>query len=443
MKLMKTHVGRWVKPDTFHAPSWASWFTLLAVAAVLLYGRTAAAQGTVPVIEFDAAIQRALEKNPTVVQAATAITRAEALAEQARALIKPTINAAFSNTTLDSARGFSGGITQPQNQSTLSGDVTVPVFNLSRWATVPQARDQVDIARLSTADVRREIAVATAQAYLTVIAARRQVDVDQRAVDAARAHLEYAQRRAQGGAGSRLNELRAAGATSTSEVRLENTRLSLREAQEALGVLLAADGPMDAGSDPVFDTPGTMSEQDWMPARPDVRFQLATQHAAERIVRDTWRDWIGNASATFSPQIIAPKGLFQPSRTWRLTVSFSQPIFEGGLKKSVLRLRELQVEQSKIALSDVELRARSEVRVAQEAVQSHERAVERARLAATQATEVLRITTSAFEVGATTNIEVIDAQRSARDADSAAAFADDAVRRAKLELLVAVGRFPK
>ena len=56
---------------------------------------------------------------------------------------------------------------------------------------------------------------------------------------------------------------------------------------------------------------------------------------------------------------------------------------------------------------------------------------------------MLRITTSAFEVGATTNIEVIDAQRAARDAETAVTQAEDAVRRAKLDLLVALGKFPK
>jgi outer membrane protein TolC len=46
-------------------------------------------------------------------------------------------------------------------------------------------------------------------------------------------------------------------------------------------------------------------------------------------------------------------------------------------------------------------------------------------------------------VGATTNLEVIDAQRSARDAETRRALAEDAVQRAKLDLLVALGRFPK
>jgi outer membrane protein TolC len=56
---------------------------------------------------------------------------------------------------------------------------------------------------------------------------------------------------------------------------------------------------------------------------------------------------------------------------------------------------------------------------------------------------VLRITDVAFREGATTNIEVIDAQRGARDADTTAATAEDAVRRAQLELLVATGLFPQ
>ena len=72
-----------------------------------------------------------------------------------------------------------------------------------------------------------------------------------------------------------------------------------------------------------------------------------------------------------------------------------------------------------------------------------QRARDHARAAAAQAEEVVIITDVAFREGATTNIEVIDAQRGARDAETAAAIAEDAVRRAQLELLVATGRFPQ
>jgi outer membrane protein TolC len=393
-------------------------------------------------LEFDEAIRRAIANNPTIAQAATAIAHAGLLVEQARAVTLPSVSFRAANLTLNTEVGFNGLVTQPQNQSTFIGDVTLPL-DLSRWAAVQQARDQVDVAELSTGATRRDIAIATAEAYLTVVVARRQLEVDQRAVDNARDHMDYAQRRLEAGGGSRLNQLRAAESTSTSELRLENSRLALRRAQEALGVLVAADSAIDAGLEPAFDVPAAINEQEWAQARADVRVQQATQAAAERVAHDSWRDWVGTTAISFDPQYVAPRGLFQPSKTWRLTATFTQPLFEGGQRRVARQLRELQVEQTKIALSNVMLQARSEVRVAQEAIRSSERALESARTAAAQAGDVLRITNAAFEVGATTNIEVIDAQRSARDAESTAALAEDAVRRAKLDLLVAIGRFPR
>ena len=56
---------------------------------------------------------------------------------------------------------------------------------------------------------------------------------------------------------------------------------------------------------------------------------------------------------------------------------------------------------------------------------------------------MVRITDVAFRAGATTNLEVIDAQRRARDAETAAAVAEDRARQARLDLLVALGRFPR
>ena len=50
--------------------------------------------------------------------------------------------------------------------------------------------------------------------------------------------------------------------------------------------------------------------------------------------------------------------------------------------------------------------------------------------------------TLAYRAGASTNIEVLDAARQARDADTATAQAEDLSRQARLDLLVSAGRFP-
>ena len=416
------------------------------VVALLACSARAAAQPAAPVMErvtLDEAVARALARNPTVAQAATAIVRAEGFLQQARAATRPILNAGLNTAVLDSGRGFDGQVVQPRTQTLLFAEASVPVLAASQWAAATQARDQIDIARLTVTDVRKEIASATADAYLAIIAAQRQIGVIVQARETAQAHLEYAQKRLAGGAGTRLNELRAAQEVAGDEARLEIAQLATRRAQEALGVLMAVDGPVDAAAEPTFEVPPVGEESAWMGIRPDLQLFAATQRAAERTSRDSFKDYFPTASVSFDPQFVTPSGLFQPSRTWRLMFSASQSIFDGGQRKGLARVREADAASSRLQLTSAQIQARSEVRVAQDGVRSTERALESIRLAAPQAQEVLSITNTAFAAGATTNLEVIDAQRSARDSEAAAAIGEDAVRRARLDLLIALGRFPQ
>ena len=417
--------------------------TLVQALAGLALATSAAAQTAMPVaMTLDEALAQALARNPTVASAATSIARAEALLGQARAVIRPSISTRMSNVTLDRGVSFDDNDVVPRNQFTFAATASVPVLAPARWARAAQARDQIDVAAMTTASVRQQIAVATAQAYLSAIGARRQVAVDERALETSQAHLDYAQTRLEAGAGSRLNMLRAAQAVSADEARLENTRLAQRQTWEALGVLVVAEAPVDAAADPVFEIPAEIDEPIWRSARPDLIAQGTLIRAAERIVRDSWKDVVPSATLSLDPQYVTPAGLFQPSRTWRLTFSVTQPIFQGGLQRAAKREREVVLDASRLALTELEVRARSEVRVARAAVASLERALASSELAASQAAEVLEITTRVFEIGATTNLEVLDAQRSARDAETMAAVAADALQRARLDLLVALGRFP-
>jgi outer membrane protein TolC len=219
-------------------------------------------------------------------------------------------------------------------------------------------------------------------------------------------------------------------------------RLNVARAQEALGVLLAANGPVDVSGEPAFEVPQETPEAELLPNRPDVRVFTAQRAANERIVNDSRRDWWPAASVNFGPQLLTPSGLFQPSRTWALSLQLSAPLFDGGQRRGLRRQRESVFEASKLSLEQLQIEARSEVRIARAAIEARERALASARQAAQIANEVLKITIIAFDAGSTTNIEVIDAQRSARDLELAVAQAEDAVRLARLDLLVALGRFP-
>lgn len=416
--------------------------SLLALVVAGVMGVTPArAQAPVPrAVGLNEAVQQAVAKNIALASAQTAIARAEALLQQSRAALMPTVGASITTITNDSARGFEGNTTQPRSQAVFGATASVPLLAFEGRARVGQSRDQVELARLGTAEARQQIAVATANAYISVMAARRQVEVSQRAVQAARAHLDFSQKRLEGGAGSRLNHARAAQAVSRDEAQLENSEFALIAAQEALGVLMAEDGPVDASAEPVFDDPVAVNGDEWLAARPDIQFETRNIEAADRVVRDSSLAWLPTAALSFTPQAVTPGSLFSPSRTWQLTIGVQQRIFDRR-PAAERAVRQVTLSQARFARDEVELRARSEVRQARQAAVSLERALVSSRRAAEQAAEVLRISTAAFELGATTNLEVIDAQKTAHDADSAVSFAEYSLRRARLTLLVALGQF--
>jgi outer membrane protein TolC len=442
--------------------------TAVILAALLLPGGPVAAQ-PVATISFDEAISRAITNNPSIRQAAAGILRAESLLQQTRAGALPSVNANLATSVIGPVPEFAGESIVPRSQLNTSLALGVPLLAPVRWAERSQAADQVLVSQRTADDIRREVAVATAQAYLAIIAQKRVLELNERARDNARAHFEYADQRFEGGLGSRLNALRAQQELSADEARVEDARLTVRRAQEALGVLVAADGAVDAAGEPNFEMPaeGTIGPPSItaspgagagldtggsrrLPAqvepailgRTDIRVLQSRIAAAERVVRDSWREYLPSVTTLFSPQILTPSGLFSPSRSWSVSFVASMPIWEAGERRGRARERQAALDLVRAERVSVERQATSEVRTAREAVESTERALASARAAAEQAAEVVRITDVAFRAGATTNIEVIDAQRAARDAETAAVIAEDAVRRARLEWLVATGRFP-
>lgn len=407
---------------------------------------SAPALAQVPTLErvtFEEAIRRAVERNPSAAIAAAQILRADALLRQTRAATLLSVTGNATSTTLNTGVSFEGTTVTPRTQVSATVDVGFPLFAPAQWARRAEARDLRGIADLSAAETRRQTALAAADAYLSVIARRRVVEANERARDVARAHFDYAHTQQVAGTGSLLNELRAQQEVSGDEVLVESSRLALYRAQEALGVLLAADGPIDAAAEPAFEVPAdTPPVPALVRQRSDLRLFSANVAAAERVVRDTSKEYWPTAQGIFQPQIIYPSGFFLPSKSWRAFLLFAVPVFDSGQRAALRQERTAAANQSRAALTGATTQAASEVRAAREAVQSAERALASARAAADQARRVVDIVNISFRAGAATNIEVIDAERTARDADTAVAVGEDTLRRAKLELLTALGRFP-
>jgi len=413
-------------------------------AAVALSVAAVSAQTPTPTerVTFDEAVRRAVEKNPSAAIAAAAILRAEALLMQTRSNSRLQITGNVTTTTLNSGVEFQGSTVTPQNQLTAGLDARLPLYAPARWARTAQAADAKQVAQAGADEVRRQTSLSAADAYLTVIARRRSVDTNVRARDVAKAHFDYAHQLFERGAGSRLNELRAQQEVSIDETLVEAFRLSLYRAQEALGVLLVADGPVDAVDEPVFSVPGETPALQAGPWRTDLKLFATEQQAAERVLGDSGKDRLPYLEGVFQPSTTYPAQFFLPQNSWRFLLQLSVPIFDSGQRQGQRFERQAAVDESRATYARAETQARSEVRAARESIGSAERALVSARAAADQARQVVDIVNISFRAGASTNIEVIDAQGRARDSDTAVGVAEDTLRRAHLELLTALGRFP-
>jgi outer membrane protein TolC len=401
-------------------------------------------------VTFAEAIRRAQESNPTVAAAAASILRAESMVRQARAATLLQVNANVTSTTLNRGVQFEGTTVTPRSQVSAMAMADMPILAAAAWARRAQAADQQTVAELSVTDIRRQVALATADAYLAIIAQRRVVSGNVRARDVSRAHFDLATELERAGRGSRLNALRAEQQVETNASLLENAGLGLYRAQEALGVLIAADGPADAADDPDLSAAANAAQTDAAQSaaatigllRTDLKLFTAQQQAASRVLRDSSRDWWPAVNAQFQPATMYPGQFFLPQNSWRFLVIANIPIFDSG-QRTALRLdRQAAVNETQATVAGANRQASSEVRAAREAIASSERGLTSARAAAERAQQVVDITNISFRAGAATNIEVIDADRTARDADMTVAIAEDQLRRARLELLNALGRFP-
>lgn len=404
-------------------------------------------------LTLGAAVARALRRNPTAAVALAEVRRAQALIEQVRAAALPNLSVTATYTRLDDDRRFNERVVSAANQLSGVANLTVPLVAPQRWVQWSHARDGRRIAELGAVDVRRQVAAAVARAYLTLLTLRRNIEILERARDTARAHLQFSHARRVGGVGNRLDEVRAGQELSTDEAQVQAAYGQQARAREALAVLVGAEGPVDCADEaPLPPPPPEPEALDEAQRRSDVEAQRARLWAAQRQVRDSWADYMPLLLGVFQPggllavdtngNLVSPPSLAQPALSWQAQLILSVPIYEGGLRYGQRHERLALSAQAQATLEGALRQARSDVRAAFAALRKADEGLLAAREAARLAAEALGLANLAYRAGATTNLEVIDAERRARDAATAAETAEDTARQARLDLLIASGRFP-
>ncbi|HEX6241613.1 MAG TPA: TolC family protein [Polyangiales bacterium] len=405
-------------------------------------------------ISLAEAIETALQRNPDLAIGMREVERAHGLMRSARGAAIPTLSGNVTYTRLDDERAVGGNRLAAENQLNANLMLSAPLLAPQRWMGLRQSKDNERVAQLDVAAVRRSVAVTVAHAYLTVLAMHRTIEAQERALANARAHYDYTHARYEGEIGSELDDVRAAQEVATTEAQLSSARARLVQAQEALGVVVGVEGGLDAAEPDALavdsdaartsglPAPNSAEAADLVAQRSDVVAQAGRERAAQRVVNSRWADYAPTLNGTFMPFFQDPPTVQFPRWGWQAQLILSVPLFDGSVREGQAAQREALLAESRTQLAARLRGARSEVRVAAAALTQADASVQSTQRAAELAQRALAMANIAYEAGATSDIEVIDAERRARDAETAAVVAEDTARRARVDLLAALGKFP-
>jgi len=428
---------------------------LISVDAGFVAPTTASPDAVRPVqkkISLRDAVAQALERNATARVAAADIRRVGGLMEEVRAASLPTLgvkatyvrqNKAVTAPLTSTDGGTENVVFSPRDTFRVDGTLSIPILAPQAWAEWKRAADQLESSKLSARDVQRTIGVSTARAYLTVFAQRRQVEVNRQARDNALAHMQYADARLRGGIGNRTDWARAGQDLEQNEALLQSSYANLYRSQEALGILLGEDEPVDVADIP--DIPGmpTLDQAlEESQGRTDILLFRQQERAADRSLNLSWTEYLPNITVSGGPYYQDPASITTFQTGWQIQAVLTWFLYDGGARYGRTHEREALLEQARIQLDQSLRQSNSDVRAALDNVERTTAAVERQRNSASLAEDAMRLADIAYRAGASTNLELIDAQRRARDAETLANIAEDNQRQAYIDLLAASGRFP-
>lgn len=311
-------------------------------------------------------------------------------------------------------------------QSSYQAGLGLTAFELDLFGRVRSLSDAALQEYLSTEATARSAQISLVaeviQAYVARDSAQRRLDVTRQTLASREASLELIVKRRQAGTATALDYQEALGLTEQSRAELERMDREVRQAGNALGLLVGisdlspylpartADAPMLV-QEIAAGAPSALLEN-----RPDI---LAAEHQLQ--ARNAS---IGAARAAFFPSISLTglfgsssadlSGLFESGqRAWSFAPQITLPIFAGG--RNVANL-DLATVRKDIAVAQYEKTIQTAFREVSDALVATEtlRREEASRLALAQSSQIaMQLSEARYRGGVDSHLRYLDAQRSA------------------------------
>ena len=411
---------------------------------VLLALQVVAAADSIPQITLREALQRAARLDPSYVSALGQVDNAVWARRNAFAVfILPSVTL-----SLNGQRSNPPGFSAVPIPEVWFGQISAR-YDLftggQKFAELTRSAAALDGAKSGELAQRFATALLTESDYYNVLASNELNRVAQNRLRRAREQLAVARARVSSG---------AAVATDSLNLRLELTRAqvdalqqesAVRIARLELGRRVGADGPVDAvplDTAGIPDLPVTLADAITQAAQQGPQYRIAA--ANERAARASYRAELGNylprVTLTFSANAFDteffPKAFKQTN--WGLSVSL--PLWDNGQRELALSRARVNRDVARAVRADMDRAVQHDVTAAYDGYMTSRATLALAAEGLVVARESFRVQQSRYSAGATTILDLLEAQVNLSAAEAALVQAQYATRLALAGLESILGR---
>ena len=417
---------------------------LALLAALQMAGAT---QDSLPTVTLPEALRRATGLDPNYVAAIGQVDNAVWARRSAFAVfIVPAVSLTADATRYSSPTFNIGTLTLQTNAVDARVDARYDLFTGGqKVAELQRSAAALDGARAGALQARFAAALLTESGYYAVLADAELLRVARERLQRAEQQLAVARARVASGAAVQTDSLQLRLELSQARVGLLRQQADWQVARLELGRRVGEDGPVNAAPldsvlPPELPLPLDAAVREAAAQGPQYRQVRANERAAAAAFRSRLGAYLPHASLAATS--IAFDTKFFPKATTRssLTLTVTLPIWDNAQREIALTQARANRDVAQAIRQDMDRSVRRDVTAAYDGFTTARASADIAAEAVAVARENFRVQRSRYQAGATTILDLLEAQVSLGDAEAASVQARHATRLALAGLENILGR---
>ena len=406
-----------------------------------------AANDSLPRISLGEAIQRSARLDPDYVEAVGRIENAEWGRRAAMlAFFVPTLELGLDETK------YSQEFFNPANPSNPTSTLVVgrasanyEIFSVRKFSELSRTKADIASAEAGELEQRFQAALETESSYYDVIVNQELTRVTQERVARAQQGLAVARARVTSGAAVQTDSLQLVLELVRAQVEGLRQRNALRTAQLELGRRVGASGPVDAIPADSADAPPlpislVEAVRIGLDQGPQYRAARANESSAEAALRAQRGDYLPVLSIGGLHQRYDTELFPGAANITSVTFSLSFPLWNNGQREIEVSRARVNRDVARAIREDLERAVRRDVSGAYDTYETAKAAVGLARVAVSVAQQSYRMQELRYRSGASTILDLLDAQVSLAEAEAGLVQARFQTRLALAQLEAILGR---